>query len=100
MSDAIPTFIAELIRAANEIDRVSIQERGAMLRRAAITIRQYEGEFGDLGDAASVADLVDSSMLPRVIRDDDVRTSMLHAAEMIRLLSIAEQARSEVATGV
>lgn len=91
-ADSVPGFIVELIRAANEIDRVSIQERGAMLRRAAITIRQFEGAHNELGDAASVNDFVDSSMLPRVTRDDDVRSAMLHAAQLIRLLQIAEQA--------
>lgn len=94
MTDSIPAFIGELTRAANEIDRVSIQERGALLRRAAITTGQFEGEFGELGDSSPVKDSVDATLLPKVIHNDEVRNSLLHAAEMIRFHHTAEQARS------
>jgi hypothetical protein len=40
-ADSVPAFIAELVRAANEIDRVSGRERSALLRRAASTIDEY-----------------------------------------------------------
>jgi acyl-CoA reductase-like NAD-dependent aldehyde dehydrogenase len=96
-TDSVPAFVSELIRAANEIERVPMQERGALLRRAAITIRQFEGEFGELGDSSPVKDIVDASLLPKVIHNEEVRDTLLHAAEMIRLQYMAEQAKSPTA---
>lgn len=84
-SDSVPEFIAELIRAANENERVSIQERRAVLRRAAITIRQFEGEYGELGDSSPVKDIIEASLLPRVVVDEQAQGSLLYAVGMIRL---------------
>ncbi|MCO6050176.1 hypothetical protein NGM99_10305 [Mesorhizobium sp. RP14(2022)] len=83
-TDSLHAFITELIRAANEIERVSIQERGALLRRAAITIRRFEGESGELNDRASVTDLIDGSLLPRVIRARAKSSSRAAASGTVR----------------
>jgi acyl-CoA reductase-like NAD-dependent aldehyde dehydrogenase len=41
MSEPVQPFISELIRAANEIDKLSKLEQASLLRRAASTIRDY-----------------------------------------------------------
>jgi hypothetical protein len=41
MTDSGALFISELIRAANETDRLTKPERARLLQRAAATLREY-----------------------------------------------------------
>ena len=43
MSESVAGFVSELIRAANEIDRVALFERAGLLRRAAAKIGDFHG---------------------------------------------------------
>jgi hypothetical protein len=70
MSELVAAFISELIRAANEVDRLATPERVNLLRRAAATIRAYREEIDPQGarvsdepdivdDLQSMADTID-----------------------------------------
>lgn len=41
MTESTQLFISELIRAANEVDKLTKLEQANLLRRAAATVREY-----------------------------------------------------------
>lgn len=46
MSNLVASFISELIRAANETERLTPQERARLLQRAGVTVRDYLDQIG------------------------------------------------------
>ncbi|WP_106727345.1 hypothetical protein, partial [Pseudaminobacter soli (ex Li et al. 2025)] len=75
MTDSSDAFVSELLRAANEVARLTVSERARLLQRAAATIRDCRDEIGspetpadDIGDLEDIvyclneaANLVDES---------------------------------------
>ncbi|WP_428832936.1 hypothetical protein, partial [Pseudaminobacter soli (ex Li et al. 2025)] len=69
MTDSSDAFVSELLRAANEVERLTASERARLLQRAAATIRDCRDEIGSpVGDLEDVvyclneaANLVDES---------------------------------------
>ncbi len=84
-------FIAELVRAANQVDNLKAIEKRRLLERAVITIREMRDEVGippsrTAGDA--VVDLQTTAAAIERCTDDHVRAALLDAADMIRTLHI------------
>ena len=83
--ESVAAFISELIRAANETDRLTEQEKARLLRRAAATIRGYrelvaysetpanDGVQGDivfeLNSMASAVDLFPSERISAMLSE-------------------------------
>jgi acyl-CoA reductase-like NAD-dependent aldehyde dehydrogenase len=61
----VQPFISELLRAANEVARLTNPERARLLRRAAVTIRDYRDEINFSGRLDQVLKRAASSE-PRV----------------------------------
>jgi len=67
MSELLPAFVSELVRAANGVDQLSRPEQVRLLQRAAATIRELRGQTGaeppaegDIAaDLTSMADTID-----------------------------------------
>ncbi|MEO9341047.1 hypothetical protein ABFT80_27025 [Mesorhizobium sp. SB112] len=58
MTDSTQQFISELRRAVNEIDLLTKPERAGLLRRAAVTIRDYQDQINNLSIGEEVAEII------------------------------------------
>jgi hypothetical protein len=84
-------FIAELIRAANEADRLTPFEVKRLLNRSVATIRDMREQTGIPGSNRAkdvVIDLQTASARAGSLSADEVRDNLLDAAEIIRVLKI------------
>ena len=95
-------FIAELIRAANEVRRLDNYQRRRLLGRAVATIREGREQV-DIPASKTAADAVIDlvTMTGSISRrsDDEVKAALLNAASMIRTLKIVLDAKDEVLRG-
>lgn len=96
-------FIAELVRAANEVHKLQAREKRRLLERAIITIRDMREEIGipSSGTAAdAVVDIQQTEVL--LIRglatNERVKASLLDAADMIRTLHIVLDTETRIVT--
>lgn len=86
----IPEFIARLVRAANEADRLSAEEVRRLLSRAVVMINELRQQVGIVPIKERDALIYLRTVLAgadRVPREE-WHHSLLHAAEMIRDLRI------------
>jgi hypothetical protein len=86
-------FIAELIRAANEVEKLGVFEQRQLLERAVTTIRDMREAVGIRKPAKGHDGLTDLKMLSvnvdvLPIAPQEVREGLLKAAAMIRDLHI------------
>lgn len=84
-------FIAELIRAANEADKLTPFEVKRLLNRSVATIRDMRKQTGIQGSYRAkdvVIDLQTASARAGALSADEVRDSLLDAADIIRTLKI------------
>ncbi|NTH25659.1 hypothetical protein G6K83_11310 [Agrobacterium rhizogenes] len=90
-------FIAELVRAANEVEKLSPNEVSKMLDRSATTIRELRQELGIVpvpGKDALIYIRTVSAGAARVPHEE-WHHGLLHAAEMIRDLHIVRDTGTE-----
>jgi hypothetical protein len=88
-------FIAELVRAANEVDKLATLEKGRLLQRSTVIIRDGRNEVG-IPPADGVIDLQTVAASIDRRSDDEVKAALLDAADMIRTLKIVLDAKDEV----
>ncbi|MDX0921834.1 hypothetical protein GOE04_11710 [Sinorhizobium medicae] len=84
-------FIAELIRAANEADRLTPYEISRLLDRSVDTIRDMRRQTGIAGSHRArdvVIDLQVASARARDLSPAETRDVLLDAADIIRTLKI------------
>ncbi|HEV7417361.1 MAG TPA: hypothetical protein VGN98_14490 [Tianweitania sediminis] len=85
-------FISELIRAANEVERLTRPERQRLLERAAATIEDLREQFGYIGAPVrnSTGDVVQvlraMARVPTAYDAREVTDILLDAAKIIREL--------------
>ena len=96
-------FIAELIRAANEIERLGIDERRRLVDRAARMVRELRIETGVRPGRRGQDPLRDieiaALMAEAAGNNDDLKGVLLDLADMIRTLKIVLDAKDEVLRG-
>jgi uncharacterized protein with PhoU and TrkA domain len=88
-----PDFIAELIRAANTIHKLTIRQRRRMLERAYIEILDQHAKANDdvsQGALDPAAEVLRATGHVEDLTDDEVKELLLDAAEMIRSMRIAQ----------
>ncbi|WEX79643.1 hypothetical protein PYH37_006027 (plasmid) [Sinorhizobium numidicum] len=82
-------FIAELVRAANEVDKLTHHEISRLLDRSIDTIRDMRRQTG-VAEIRSVRDvLIDLRLSSERARDlsvDEVRDAFIDAADILRKL--------------
>lgn len=94
-------FISELIRAANEVSKLTVFEKGRLLGRAIVTIREMKAGTGLVVDPLAFHETIVLQAAAATIDtlpDDAVKATFLDAAETIRTLKIvldAEDGDSE-----
>jgi hypothetical protein len=85
-------FIAELYRAANEVDRLTTVEKSRLLERAAYTIQDLEEQLGNVADQRSHRTAEELLKLAEMVKDgvydEMVAHGMLEGADAIRRLRI------------
>ncbi|WP_223568703.1 hypothetical protein [Agrobacterium tumefaciens] len=94
------SFIAELIRDANRLDRLDSWQKRRMLERAVTTIRDMRETIG-IPSGPGRDSLVDIHTVALSIErgwrsDEDVRSALLQAASMIRDLHIVLDSKTEI----
>ncbi|TIX90531.1 hypothetical protein [Rhizobium sp. P44RR-XXIV] len=90
-------FIAELVRAANEVEKLSSYEVSRMLDRSVNTIRELRHELGIVPvqgrDALTYISTVSAGAAQ--VPNEEWYHGLLHAAEMIRDLHIVRDTGTE-----
>lgn len=103
MPDSTQAFISELLRAANEVQRLSMSERGRLLARAAATIRDYRDIIGfseaptnDNGSGDAAFELAAMGRTPEMLTEADVSAALLDAVGLIQAARVLLEAKREV----
>lgn len=106
MTDSVPAFISELIRAANETQRLSMFERGRLMERAAATIRDYREQIAysdspanDTGPGDIASDLASMGRTPEVFTAAEVSAKLLEAVEVIKTLRALMEEKEAILRG-
>src|SRR5690606_17831016 len=106
MTAGVAAFISELIRAANEMQRLSQFERGRLMERAAATIRDYREQIAysdapanDTGPGDIAFDLADMGKTPEVFTAAEVSAKLLDAVDAIKTLRILMEEKEAVLRG-
>ncbi|MCF1467513.1 hypothetical protein FS764_11390 [Agrobacterium vitis] len=86
-------FIAEIVRAANEVDRLGETEKRRLIDRAVVTIRDMRQTIGIEGQRVAKDSLIGLQIVSAAVSagqapDDKVKAALLEAAGMIRDLHI------------
>lgn len=96
-------FISELIRAANETDRLTEQEQARLLQRAASTIRDYrelidysETPANDTGQGDIVFELNSMASAIDLFPADRVQAILLEAVEVIKACKVLLEERRKI----
>lgn len=102
----VPDFISELIRAANETQRLSQHERGRLMARAAATIRDYREQIAysdapanDTGRGDIAFDLADMGRNSELFTAGEVSAKLLEAVETIRTLRVLMEEKEAIVRG-
>lgn len=92
---AAAAFISELILAANEIDRLTKDERAGLMRRAANTIRDLREQTSILGPVPAndnsndpmdvVVELREMARLVYLFKPEEIAERLTNAAEIIAI---------------
>ncbi|WP_246651743.1 hypothetical protein [Rhizobium laguerreae] len=90
-TSSVPGFVAELVRAANEVDRLTAGEIERLLLRAMTTVRDLHEQAGipgsDTGDDSIVRlDIVAKGVV--TFSQANISATLREAAEMVRTLWI------------
>lgn len=84
-------FISELIRAANEVERLTPFEVSRLLDRSVDTIRDMREQAGVAGNRRARDVVIDLGVASARVRDlsiEDIRDTLIDAADVIRALHI------------
>ncbi len=96
---ATTDFIAELFRAANEVNKLAPVEKRRLLQRAIFTIRDMRDAIGIPPSTTAADTLIDISTVAAAVDrrpNQEVREALLEAAGMIRDLRIVIDSKIEV----
>jgi hypothetical protein len=92
-------FIAELVRAANEVEKLSEDECARLLNVASLTILDCRDQVGvdqDSTNQGRVSDFLTLSGAIPLVPDEEIKAALLEAAGIIRHLHIALDTRTEI----
>ncbi|MGO7169755.1 hypothetical protein [Rhizobium leguminosarum] len=90
-TSSVPGFVAELVRAANEVDRLTAREIESLLPRAMTTVRDLREQAGIPGsgtddDAIVRLDIVAKGVV--TFSQANISASLREAADLVRTLWI------------
>lgn len=97
----ITAFVMELVRAANEFERLGDFEKRRLLDRAYRIIEEGRSQIGmarDRTDSDAAIDLLTMSRAPDSFTQDEIKEALLDAADMLRTIKIVLDAKEDVLT--
>lgn len=97
-------FISDLIRAANDVDKLGDFEVRRLLDRAVVTIREMRNQAGIQPSRTNPDAVIDFQTVSGLVNigrrsNDDVKAALLKSAAMIRALKIMLDAKDEILKG-
>jgi hypothetical protein len=98
----LPDLTAELIRAANEVERLSEFERAGLLGRAYRSVRECRDIIGMEQNSLDRDPAIDFLTMSRSIpmfSNEEIKATLLEAAGVIRALKIILDAKAQVMSG-
>jgi hypothetical protein len=105
MTDVATPFISELIRAANEAEKLTKPERARLLERAAATLRDYryqinysEAPANDGGPNDAPHRWSEMARLIYLFSPGEVAQELLDAADLIKTARMLMDVKLEVST--
>ncbi|ACE92269.1 hypothetical protein RHECIAT_CH0003321 [Rhizobium etli CIAT 652] len=90
-TSSVPGFVAELVRAANEVDRLTAGEIESLLRRAVTTVRELREKAGIPGSGTERDAIVRLDVAAKgvaALSDENASAILREAADMVRTLWI------------
>ena len=84
-------FVSELIRAANEVEKLTPSEVSRLLDRAVATIRDMREQTGVAGNRRTNDVVINLGIASARVRDlsiEDIKDTLIDAADVIRALRI------------
>ncbi|PDS54940.1 hypothetical protein CO663_32145 [Rhizobium anhuiense] len=90
-ASSVPGFVAELVRAANEVERLTAGEIEGLFLRAAITVRDLREQAGIPGSGTERDAIVRLDVAAKdvaTLSDANVSAILREAADMVRTLWI------------
>jgi hypothetical protein len=96
---SVPSFVSELVRAANEVDRLSARETEKLLHRSVATVRDLRGIVGIPAEGTELDAVIQLNHLASLADEatpEQVRDGLLEAADMIRTLWIVLDSGTEI----
>lgn len=98
-TSSVPGFVAELVRAANEVNRMTAGEIHSLLLRAMSTVRDLREQAGIPGSGTEYDALVHLDIAAKGaarLSQANISASLREAADMIRTLWIVIDSRTVV----
>lgn len=103
MADPVAPFISELIRAANETEKLTKPERARLLQRAAATLRDYryqinysETPANDGGPNDVAHEWSEMARLIELFSAEEVSKTLLDAVATIKAARVLMDAKLEI----
>lgn len=96
---ALPAFVAELVRAANDFDNLGDFEKRRLLDRAYRTIEEGRNQIGihhSQTEYDAAIDFLTMSRAPEQFSLAEQKSALLDAADMIRTIKIILDAKAEL----
>ena len=96
---SVPSFVSEIVRAANEVDRLNAHESKHLLLRAVTTIRDLREIIGIPVYGTELDAVIQLNELASVTGQaamQEIRDGLLEAADMVRTLWIVADGGTEI----
>jgi hypothetical protein len=97
--NSIPSFVSELVRSANETDRLTDLELAGLLRRSVTVIRDLREVVGIPADGTENDAVIRLHLLAARLKDatrEDVQKGLLEAADMVRTLWVVIDSGTQI----
>ena len=97
--NSIPSFVSELVRFANETDRLTDLELAGLLRRSVTVIRDLREVVGIPADGTENDAVIRLDRLAARLKDatqEDVQKGLLEAADMVRTLWVVIDSGTQI----
>lgn len=98
-TSSVPAFVAELVRAANEVDRLTASEIESLLLRATTTVRDLRDQAGLPGSGTEHDAIVRLDIAAKGVvtfSRANISASFREAADLVRTLWIIVDSRTVV----
>jgi hypothetical protein len=97
--NSVPSFVSELVRAANEVNRLTTREAKSLILRAISAVRDLRDVIGIPVNGTKHDAVIQLNLLVSVIEkasQQEIRDGLLSAADMVRTLWVVVDSGTEI----